>query len=262
MFRAAAVQLMHALRFGRHLSLAGKVRRDANGIFLLALILLSCTVNPAFGQLSGELALQNDERFRGRSTSRGQPVAIGSLSYDHKSGLYTGGSIAVTVDDDIDLDILRYAAFVGYAYSVKPGLSLDGGAVFTSYTDAYSGEEAESFIEFFGGLSVGDISAHVRYAPDHLNQDVATLYTDIEAVQDIGSGFRIHGRGGLLNQIGGSGSLGGARTRYDVQVGVTKDIDLWSFSATFGTAGPGRGDYFDGPWMGRNSLVLRVSRSF
>lgn len=215
----------------------------------------------ARAQVSGTITLQNDDRFRGRSVSEGEPVATGSLSYDDQSGLYTGGSVTVTTNGE-NGGILRSSAHVGFATTIDRGVSLDGGAVLYRYTDRYSGARAQTLAEIYGGVSLGDIAIYAWYSPNYLDGNLDTLYLEANAVRDLGSGFRANARVGVLRRISGEGSFGGRDTRYDAQVGLTKDFDQVSISVNLGTAGPGEGGYFSGPWQGRNWVVFAVSRSF
>ena len=234
------------------------------GLFALLFAIVSLglsTVDPAHAQVSGVVTIQNDDRFRGRSVSEGEPVAIGSVSYDDQSGIYTGGSIAVTTNGE-DVGILRGSAHVGFATSIDRNISLDAGAVVSRYTDRYSGARAQTFAEIYSGVSVGDFAVYAWYSPSYLDQNLQTLYLEANAVRDLGSGFRANARVGVLNRLSGQGSLGGRNTRYDAQVGLTKDFDRLSLSVTLGTAGSGAGTYFTGPWQGRDSVVVALSRSF
>lgn len=188
-------------------------------------------------------------------------MAIASVSYDDQSGIYTGGSVAVTTNGD-DVGVLRGSAHIGYARSIGRNVSVDGGAVLYRYTDRYSGASAQTVAEFYGGFGVGDLAFYAWYSPSYLDQNLETLYLEANAVRDLGSGFRANARIGVLTRLSGQGSFGGRDTRYDTQIGLSKDFDRLSVSVTFGTAGSGAGTYFSGPWQGRDSVVIAVSRSF
>jgi uncharacterized protein (TIGR02001 family) len=218
-------------------------------------------IEPAHAQVSGTVTIQNDDRFRGRSVSEGEPVAIGSVSYDDQLGIYTGGSIAVTTNGE-DVGILRGSAHVGFATSLNRNISLDTGLVVSRYTDRYSGAQTQTFAEIYGGVSVGDFALYAWVSPSYLDQNLQTLYLEANAVRDLGSGFRANARVGVLSRISGEGSFNGNDTRYDAQIGLTKDFDKVSLSVTLGTAGSGAGTYFTGPWQGRESIVVALTRSF
>jgi uncharacterized protein (TIGR02001 family) len=230
--------------------------------FLLGILGLSFAFSsPAHAQVSGAITIQNDDRFRGRSVSEGEPVAIASAGYDDQSGVYTGGSVAVTTNGD-GIGVLRASAHIGYVQNIDRNVSLDTGAVINRYTNRYSGPDTQTFAEFYGGVSVGDLAFYAWYSPSYLDAGLDTLYLEANAVRDLGSGFRANARIGVLQRLAGQGSFGGRNTRYDAQVGLTKDFDRLSLSVTLGTAGPSSGTYFEGPWQGRDSIVVAATHSF
>lgn len=216
---------------------------------------------PANAQISAAVAVQNDDRFRGRSVSEGEPVAITSIVYDHDSGWSAGGSVVATTNGPA-IGLLRASGHIGYARSIASGLAVDGGVVVQSYSDRYSNGNAQTFAEVFGGVTWKQFAVHASYSPSYLDQGLQSLYVEFDAVQELGSGFRANARAGILTRLGGEGSFGGANTRYDTQIAVTKDFDRVSVYLQAGTAGPGQGGYFGGPWRGRNALILGISRSF
>lgn len=215
----------------------------------------------ALAQVSGTLAVQNDDRFRGRSVSEGEPVAIASVVYDDESGVSVGASAVATTNGD-GVGLLRASGHVGYAHSLGRNVAVDGGVVVHTYTDRYSSGRSQTFAEAYGGVTFGQVAIHASYSPSYLDAGLETLYLQANAVQDLGSGFRVTARAGVLKRLSGEGSFGGANTRWDAQVGLTKDFDRMSIFLNLSTAGSRRGTYFDGPWQGRDAVVLGVSRSF
>ena len=217
--------------------------------------------SPARAQVSGAITVQNDDRFRGRSVSEGEPVAIASVVYDHESGLSAGGSVVGTTNGS-GVGVLRASGHVGYATSVGDGWAVDGGVVVQTYTNRYSGGRSQTFVETYGGVTWEQLALHVSYSPSYLDAGLETLYVELNAVQNLGAGFRANARAGVLQRLSGDGSFGGENTRWDAQIGVTKDFERLSAFVNFSTAGSGEGTYFDGPWQGRNAVNLGVSRSF
>lgn len=216
---------------------------------------------PAIAQVSGTIAVQNDDRFRGRSVSEGEPVAMVALNYDLESGVSVGGATVLTTNGP-NIGLLRASGHVGYAHSLSRTVAVDGGVVAQVYTDRYSGGRSQSFAEVFAGITVGAVALHASYSPSYLDAGLETLYLEANAVRDLGDDFRATAHIGVLNRLSGDGSFGGANTRWDAQVGVTKDVGLTSIFLNASTAGSGTGTYFDGPWQGRDALVIGISRSF
>lgn len=224
-----------------------------------------CLGTPALAQASATIAVQNDDRFRGRSVSEGEPVAIASIQYDLESGVSVGASTVGTTngtDESSSWGLLRASGHIGYARALGRNLAVDGGLVVQTYTDRYSGGRSKTFVELYGGVSFGPVALHASYSPSYLDAGLETLYVEVNGVKDLGDGFRATARAGVLNRLSGAGSFGGEDTRWDAQIGVTKDFDLLSVYVNASAAGPGSGTYFDGPWQSRNAVVLGVSRSF
>ena len=116
--------------------------------------------------------------------------------------------------------------------------------------------------EIFAGVGFGAVALHASYSPSYLDAGLETLYLEAKGVHDLGGDFRATAHIGVLNRLSGDGSFGGANTRWDAQIGVTKDVGLASIFLNASTAGSGSGAYFDGRWQGRDALVIGVSRSF
>lgn len=223
--------------------------------------MLAGVTDRANAQVSGTITVQNDDRFRGRSVSEGAPVAIATVLFDHESGVSAGaGAVATTNGDGIGL--LRASGHIGYAHRLDRDVAIDGGVVVQAYTERYSSGRQQTFAELYAGVTVGQFALHASYSPSYLDAGLETLYIQANAVQDLGSGFRATARAGVLNRLSGKGTFGGADTRWDAQIGVTKDFDRLSVFLNLSTAGSGQGTYFDGPWQGRDAVILGISRSF
>jgi len=241
----------------------GGVKKSCWALAAMVAVMVGAAILPstAQAQVSGTIAVQNDDRFRGRSVSEGEPVVIASVFYDHDSGVSAGGSAVVTSNGP-DVGLLRASGHVTFAHKFDSDLSLDGGLVVQSYTDRYSSGRAQTFAEVFGGVTYGQFALHAIYSPSYLDHELQTLYIEFDAVQELGSGFRANARAGVITRLAGEGSFGGEDTRYDAQIGVTKDFDRLSLYLNASIAGSGRGTYFSGPWQGRDAVIVGISRSF
>lgn len=217
--------------------------------------------SPAQAQASVSIAVQNDDRFRGRSVSNGEPVATASVIYDLENGISVGGAAAATTNGP-GFGILRGSANISYARSLGNGWAADGGLVVQAYSDRYSGGRSETFAEVFGGVTNGPFAFHASYSPSYFDAGLETLYLEVNTVHELSESFRVTGRAGLLNRLSGQGSLGGRDTRWDAQVGLTKDFGRLSLLVNVSAGGSGQGTYFNGPWQGRNAVIAGISRSF
>lgn len=169
--------------------------------------------------------------------------------------------MAVTIGEQTQ-GPLSYDLLVGYSKNIAPNLSFDSGATITAYTERYSGKANDTFVEFHTGLAYKNIAGRVRYSPNFQELDAATIYIETDAVENLGSGFNLSAHAGLLQQIGGSGSLGERRFRYDLSAAISKDINLWSINASINYGGDRGGTFFSGPWRVRDAVIIGVSRNF
>lgn len=218
-------------------------------------------ITPLHAQVSGSLSAETDSWFRGRSISRGQPVITANLSYDDSSGIYVDGSTAFTIGEQTQ-GPLSFTGVIGHAANIAPNISIDNGAVLTAYTDRYTGQANDIFVEFYSGLSYKNITGRIRYSPDFQELDAQTLYFELDAAHRLADGLNATAHAGLLQQVGGNGSLGERRFRYDLQLAIAKDIDLWTLRASVNYGGDRGGTYFAGPFRLRDAIILGVSRSF
>lgn len=151
---------------------------------------------------------------------------------------------------------------MGYAKNIDTNLSIDSGATVTAYTERYTGMANDTFVEFHTGLSYKNLTGRIRYSPNFQEFDAQTIYIEFDAIHRLGDGFNASAHAGLLQQVGGSGSLGERNSRYDLSLGVSKDIGLWSINGTINYGGDRGGTYFSGPWRLRDAVIIGVSRSF
>ncbi len=212
-------------------------------------------------QISGSVLAETDSWFRGRSISQGQPVISVNLSYDDNSGIYGGTAIAFTLGEQ-NQGPLSFIGSLGYAKNIDTNLSTDIAATVTTYTERASRMANETFVEFHTGLTYKNLTGRIRYSPNFQELDAQTIYMEVDAAHRLGDGFNMLAHAGFLQQIGGVGSLGERNSRYDLSLGVSKDIGLWNINGSINYGGDRGGTFFSGPWRIRDAIILGVSRSF
>jgi len=213
----------------------------------------------AAAQVVASASLKSDERFRGRSLSKGHPTATLELSYDHRDGAYVGGSATVVFAGREDSGLLSTQVYVGYATRTSNGLDIDLGIAGHAYTDRYSGESDDRYAEFHASVSKGMLSLQARYAPNDQGRDTPTAYLGVGASKSIARDWAWSARVGALVQTSGAPALGGRRFRYDTSLGLRRRIAAYELEARWTLGGPDDA-YFDGPWQGASALVLSVRR--
>lgn len=242
---------------------SARVRPPIERLLVRASIAIAAVLAP-FGvaaQVGGSISVKSDERFRGRSLSDGRPVATVDISYDSKDGPYAGGSATAILTGKSRAGLLGARTYAGYAARMSAGVTLDAGVTGYLFTNRYSGNRNDQYVEVYAGLSRGPLSGYLRFSPDYLGRRTSVVYADISAARQIAPDWRLSGHVGLLVQTSGAPDLGGRRSRYDARIGVTRTIGPFEAQAALTFAGPG-GRYFQGPWHGRSAVALSLRRSF
>jgi uncharacterized protein (TIGR02001 family) len=129
---------------------------------LLALFAMA-GITAAHGQVSGNLGLTSDYRFRGISQSQNAPAVQGGVDYNHSSGLYIGNwnssvsSQVYTNGSGVESDL-----YAGYKKDIYKGITIDVGTYNYFYpratTAAKTGSNYDTY-EAFVGLGYGPVSA-------------------------------------------------------------------------------------------------------
>jgi uncharacterized protein (TIGR02001 family) len=119
----------------------------------------------AHAQVSGNLSLTSDYRFRGISQSQNAPAVQGGVDYAHSSGLYIGNwnssvsSQVYTNGAGVESDL-----YAGYKKDIYKGLTLDVGSYNYFYPRATATRTGSNFdtYEAFVGLGYGPVA--VKYS--------------------------------------------------------------------------------------------------
>ena len=142
-------------------------------------------------EISGNVALVTDYRFRGISFSDGDPALQGGIDIAHSSGFYVGtwgSSISGgTQYGELELDV-----YGGWSGDITDGVTFDVGLLYYIYpTENELSEALDAPTDYFEpyasiGTSLGPVSATVGVAyawkQDSLGgDDNLYLYTDLEA---------------------------------------------------------------------------------
>ena len=133
----------------------------------------------ALAEISGNVTLTTDYRFRGYSQTTSDPAVQGGFDYSHESGFYAGiwGS-NVEFAGSLELDY-----YAGYAGDVTEGLGFDVGVIYYDYPGGDLGGVDPEFTEVYGGLS-GDVgpvslSGTISYSNDYYGESGKSFYYDL-----------------------------------------------------------------------------------
>jgi uncharacterized protein (TIGR02001 family) len=159
---------------------------------LIASALLASST-AVMAEISGNVALTNDYRFRGISQTDGDAAIQGGFDYAHDSGLYLGvwgSNVSFLGGGSVELDY-----YGGYAGDLTDAIGFDVGAIYYDYPgDEASGVDLE-FWEVYGGLS-GDLgqvslSGTISYTSDYFAETGDAVYYDLGAELPLPAGFTL-----------------------------------------------------------------------
>lgn len=227
---------------------------------VVGVALITCG-STAQAQVGASLSVDSDYRFRARSLSGGKPVATIAVSYDDRSGVYSGAAVTGVLTGQKAGQLVSQQLYIGYARMVASDVDVDVGVSAYRYTSAYSAGRRELFGEVYIGATVGDVAGYVRYSPNYYGNAGPVVYFDIATNSEIAESMRLYTHAGLLIQASGAARLGSRRSRYDLQAGLAHESGRLTVKAEVTFGGPDDA-YFGGVWRGRSSLQIGLQRRF
>jgi len=187
--------------------------------FLVAALLFASPMADA--QISGNLSVVSDYRYRGMSLSQGNPEEQLSVGYDHPDGWYAGGLIS-----GVDLYAVQSAQLItygGYAGKIQSGWSWEGGISHTLFNRLHSFDYSEAY----AGLGSESINVRLYYSPSYFNELSRTVYGELNANVALHDNLQLLFHGGILDQIN-SNMNGDSSTRFDYRVGLNARYNDWN----------------------------------
>lgn len=156
---------------------------------LLLALFVFAGVTAAQAQVTGNLGLTSDYRFRGISQSQNAPAVQGGIDYAHSSGLYIGNwnssvsSQVYTNGAGVESDL-----YAGYKKDVYKGITIDVGSYNYFYPRATAAGTGANFdtYEAFAGVGYKDLVG-VKYSQTLGNGYFGTVnakgtsYTQLDA---------------------------------------------------------------------------------
>jgi uncharacterized protein (TIGR02001 family) len=114
--------------------------------------------------LSGNATAVTDYRFRGLSQSNEDPALQGSVTLEHRSGLFAG-VFASTLSDELRPGEIELDGFVGYSREIASGTQAEAGVQFYGFPNNVSLTDA-SYFEPYAAVrhTLGPVTAEVGAA--------------------------------------------------------------------------------------------------
>lgn len=228
----------------------------------LAACMLLASSTAGAAELSANVGVSSDYRFRGVSQSARDPALQGGVDYVH--GGFYAGSWASTIDfdagpgndPDADLEVDLYA---GYTWE-RAGVEWDAGLLHYAYPGADSAFDLP-FTEVYAGARYGVVSAHLAYTDDYTGTtEESAYYAALSASFELARGYTL---ALALGRSGGDGVEAVFGSGYtDYRVAVSRDfagivVDL-AYVDTSGISPEVETDVFNT----EGALVLTVSKAF
>ena len=204
---------------------------------------------PAY-ELSANIGLVSDYRFRGISLSDRDPAIQGGVDLETRAGWFAGTWVSTIADYEganVEFDL-----YAGYAGSVA-GLDFSTGA----YAYIYPGGEGVNYVELTTtvGRSIGkaNIEAEFAYVPDQKNTDSDNVYLGATLTAPIGnSPLQMKLRGGLED--------GFYEEKWDWEAGLAYEHDLGS--ATLSAVGSNHGTPAEAGRLGKTGIMTGLTLFF
>jgi uncharacterized protein (TIGR02001 family) len=144
-------------------------------------------------EVSGELNLMSDYRFRGVSRSDEDPTGQAALQIRHQSGLYAGVRGTLLQGQDsfrlrnpayLDQGSGEFDLYAGYGVGLGGGFDLDAGLMYYAFSGARGPTDyAEPYASLSYLIGPAQISAGAKYAPSQAatgNEDMLYLYGQVD----------------------------------------------------------------------------------
>jgi uncharacterized protein (TIGR02001 family) len=226
---------------------------------LLALALIPLA-SSARAEIGASLTIASQDRFRGYSVSDGYPAATLSLSYDDARGPYFEASVMAAGTGSDGVKRYRFEENVGYALRIVGGPTIDAGIVHADYSGYRIYGHRAVYTEYYAGLVMGRVSAHLHYAPAYFQRHVAALYGDVDASLALTPRLRAIGHVGLLRQTAGPLEQAG-RLTHDWSVGAVRDVGRLSVQASL-VSGSRKRSFYGEARHGGTALIFAATLAF
>jgi uncharacterized protein (TIGR02001 family) len=231
---------------------------------LIAAAMATVTL-PALAEVSGNVMLTTDYRFRGWSQTTSDPAVQGGLDYNHESGFYVGtwGS-NVEFAGSLELDY-----YAGFANEINDNITYDVGFIYYDYPGGDLGGVDPEFWEIYGGLA-GDLgpvslSGKVSYSNDYFGETGTAFYYDLGASYGLPYDITLNAHFGYQTIDDGSikddGFFSSDEDEYkDWSIGVSKSMWDLDFDLSYIDTNLSDSDCF-GNNVCDSTVVFSVSKS-
>ena len=190
----------------------------------------------AVADLSGDVTMASDYRFRGISQTDEDMALQGSMRYDSDLGIYVG-AWASMIDFSDDAGNMEIDYSLGFTDNLTDTITYDVGGVYYQYPNADGGTDYD-FYEVYGALGTdikgADLEFKISYSPDYTGSTGKAVYLEGNGGVEITDGFNLVAHYGYQTIDDGDKFFSDSEDNYmDYSVGVEKDIDKLTFGVYY-----------------------------
>lgn len=220
------------------------------------------------GEISAEVLIGTDYRFRGISQTDRSFTVQGGIEYAHETGFYAGlwGSNVSFSDGALELD-----PYVGFSGSFNSEIDFDIGLLYYGYPKDGASPGLD-FWEFYSSLTWAGVEFGVAYSPDYFAETGSYFYVhgayEVELPGEFALGFHLgsnifKNRANMDDflEIGGTGVSAGS-TYLDWNITISKEAYGLDWSLSYVDTDLKRRECFGGDKACSATAVFAVSKSF
>lgn len=224
------------------------------------LTLAAALISPMVSaEVSGEIGVTSDYRFRGVSQTAGDFAVQGSIDYSADNGFFVG-AWASNVDDesyDADVEIDLYAGYWG-AFGEDEEFEYD--VTLTYYT--YPGQdESSKYLEANVGFYFAGFHLAQWYTNDYANADVDLHYTELNYSYEFVENWSIDAHVGY--SYGDGADLDWGEDYMDYSIGVSTELAGVGLSLAWLDTNLSDDNMIDsGAWKNEGTVLATASYAF
>lgn len=211
-------------------------------------------------QLTANISVVSDYRFRGVSLSQQKPAAQATIGYDDPRGWY-GGLFGSTVGIAAGSATTGQAmAYLGIATPIRVGLHWEAGADYSTFVN----RRDYDYGEVYTGITSTRFNARLHYSPHYFGAGAGSFYLEANGTHRIDERFVLLAHVGILVPVGHRGDqyADAVRTPIDARAGVALAIAGFDVQLAL-VAAHGTGSVYPvDDAQRRTTVVASVSRSF
>lgn len=242
----------------------GDVTMLKKKLLLAALVLASLGgfTTQVYAEISANVALVNDYRFRGISQSNENPALQGGFDYAHESGFYIG-TWGSTVDFDSTTDFngsLELDVYGGWGTDIGENSTIDVGYIYYAYPGDDNGLEG-NYQEFYLNYGWKGLSLGAAYSNDYYGESGKFWYLQANYDWSFAENWNLSLHAGY-NDFQDDIFLSSDKGNYwDYSVGVTWTVVGVDLGLAWVGTNLDEEDVFGTDW-GDDTAVFSISKSF